>query len=55
MSDEGSLPRMRAQERGEDRRRGVYDTDPALPPLCDVLGAALRRRVAQRAARDQTA
>src|SRR6266851_1668660 len=67
MREEGSIPEMRAQDVGEGRRQGVHGADtaghdraaasrrarPALPPIREVLTAALRQRVAQRTARDQ--
>ena len=69
MRGEGNRPEQRAQDRVEDRKRGVHGTDlgahdrvaacrrppPALPSLREALSAALHQRVAQRAARDQRA
>jgi hypothetical protein len=67
MWGEGIRPEQRAQDRVEDRKRGVHGPDPAahnrvaafrrphpaLPSLREALTAALHQRVAQRAARDQ--
>jgi hypothetical protein len=69
MRGEGNCPEQRAQDRVEDRERGVYRTDPAapdrvtafrrpppaVPSLRAALTAAIHQRVAQRAARDQRA
>jgi hypothetical protein len=60
MEREGNRPEDRAQDRVVGRAPGVHDaapavharaTHPAGPSLQDALTAALRRRVAQRAAR----
>ena len=63
MRGEVDRPEQRAQNRVEDRKRGVHGTDlaahdrvaafrrtpPAVPSLRDALTAALHQRVAQRA------
>jgi hypothetical protein len=62
MWEEGNRPEGRAQDRVAGRESGVHGAapgcrraHPALPSLQDALTAALRRRVAQRAARDHSA
>jgi hypothetical protein len=69
MMGTGNRPEERAHDQMMGRARGVLDTapavrpgaagcrraHPALPSLQDALAAALRRRVAQRAARDHGA
>ena len=63
MRGEGDRPEQRAQNRVEDRKRGVHGTDlaahdrvaacrrtpPVVPSLRHALTAALHQRVAQRA------
>jgi hypothetical protein len=61
MWEEGNRPEGRAQDRVTGRVSGVHGAaacrraHPAVPSLEDALTAALRRRVAQRAARDHGA
>jgi hypothetical protein len=69
MWEEGNRPGGRAQDRVAGRESGVHGAapavragaagrrraPPALPSRQDALTAALRRRVAQRAARDHSA
>jgi len=69
MREAGNRPEERAQDRVAGRAPGEHDAAPAvrtgaagtrrphpvLPPLQEALTAALRRRVAQRAARDHGA
>ena len=69
MGEEGNRPEERAQDQVAGRAPDVHDAapavrpgtagcrrpHPAVPPLEDALTAALRRRVARRAARDHGA
>ena len=51
MGKEGNRPEDRVQDRVGGRAPSVHDAAPAVPSFQDALTAALRRRVAQRAAR----
>jgi hypothetical protein len=61
MRDKGNCPEGRAQDRVTGRVAGVHGAaacrgaHPAVPSLQETLTAVLRRRVAQRAARDPSA
>jgi hypothetical protein len=55
MGGEGHRPEGRPQDRREDQEPGGHGAAPAVPPLPEAFTTALRRRVAQRVARDDGA